>query len=255
MRLDLCNREVTEVRRNLDGLMSLFESRLAEEAERLQRQLSYQGVLGDLVGTSPSMQKVFSLIRQVAPSKAAVFVTGESGTGKELVARAVHQLSPRAAGPFVAINCAALPETLMESELFGHEKGAFTGAVSRRAGMFERAHLGTIFLDEVGETSPKMQTRLLRVLESGDILRVGGVEMLRVDVRVIAATNKKLAEAVRAGSFRQDLYYRLKGINLFLPPLRDRREDIPTLIQHFISLSGSDKILLNPIYKDVRYVL
>ncbi|HEU4928688.1 MAG TPA: sigma-54 dependent transcriptional regulator, partial [Candidatus Krumholzibacteria bacterium] len=160
---------------------------------------------------------------------------GESGTGKDIVARGIHQASRRRDGAFEAINCGSLAEGVLESELFGHEKGAFTGAVSRRAGMFERADRGTIFLDEVGETSPNMQVRLLRVLESGEVLRVGGGISLKVDVRVIAATNRNLAEAVRSGGFRQDLYYRLKGVNLYLPPLRERRDDIPMLVQRFIS--------------------
>jgi DNA-binding NtrC family response regulator len=193
---------------------------------------------GGIIGRSAAVEEIVESILQVAPTEVPILIEGESGTGKDVFARTIHLASRRSEKQFEAINCGALAEGVLESELFGHEKGAFTGAVSRRAGMFERAHLGTIFLDEVGETSAKMQTRLLRVLESGDILRVGGVEMLRVDVRVIAATNRKLADAVREGSFRQDLYYRLKGVSLFLPPLRERREDIPTLVQHFISLAN-----------------
>jgi DNA-binding NtrC family response regulator len=193
---------------------------------------------GGIVGRSSAVDEIVESILQVAPTEVPILIEGESGTGKDVIAKTIHLASRRSQRSFEAINCGALGEGVLESELFGHERGAFTGAVSRRAGMFERAHLGTIFLDEVGETSPRMQTRLLRVLESGEVLRVGGVETLRVDVRVIAATNRKLVDAVRAGSFRQDLYYRLKGVSLFLPPLRDRREDIPTLIQHFISLSN-----------------
>src|SRR5579863_9732796 len=172
------------------------QSRLAEETERLQRQLAYQGVLVDLVGTCPAMQQVFSLVRQVAPSKAAVLVTGESGTGKELVARAVHHLSPRRGGPFVAINCAALPETLMESELFGHEKGAFTGAVERRAGCFELAQHGTLLLDELAEMPVATQAKLLRVLEDSCVRRLGGKTEIAVDVRVIASTNQGLEKGI-----------------------------------------------------------
>jgi DNA-binding NtrC family response regulator len=182
-----------------------------------------------IVGRSPEMEEVVEAILQVAPTEVPILIEGESGTGKDVVAKAIHFASRRGDRAFEAINCGAVAEGVLESELFGHEKGAFTGAIARRAGMFERAHKGTIFLDEVGETSPGMQVKLLRVLESGEILRVGGVDTNRVDVRVIAATNRKLGEAVREGSFRQDLYYRLKGVNLFLPPLRNR---------HFIALSN-----------------
>ena len=212
------------------------QSRLAEEAERLQRQLLYQGVLVDLVGTCSAMQQVFSLIRQVAPSKAAVLVTGESGTGKELVARAIHHLSPRRDGPFVAINCAALPETLMESELFGHEKGAFTGAVERRAGCFELAQHGTLLLDEIAEMPVATQAKLLRVLEDSCVRRLGGKTEMAVDVRVIAATNKVLEEALRKGELREDLYYRLNVFQIPLPPLRQREGDLPMLIDTLIQM-------------------
>jgi DNA-binding NtrC family response regulator len=162
-------------------------------------------------------------------------IEGESGTGKDVVARAVHHASLRRDGPYVAINCASLAEGVLESELFGHEKGAFTGAIGQRAGVFERAHGGTIFLDEVGEMSGNMQVRLLRVLESGEVLRVGGVRPFNVDVRVVAATNRRLSDDVSKGVFRQDLYYRLRGISLYLPPLRDRKDDIPLLVDHFIT--------------------
>ncbi len=205
------------------------QQRLAEEAERLKRELSYQGVLAELVGRSPAMQEVFSLIRQVAPSKAAVLVTGESGTGKELVARAVHSLSPRSGGPFVAINCAAMPETLMESELFGHEKGAFTGALERRAGCFELAQNGTILLDEIGDMPIATQAKLLRVLEDSRVRRLGGKSEILVDVRVIASTNKVLEEALKKSEIREDLYYRLNVFHISLPPLRDRMDDLPLL--------------------------
>jgi DNA-binding NtrC family response regulator len=191
-----------------------------------------------LIGRSPALEEVVEAILQVAPTEVPILIEGESGTGKDVVARAVHVASRRHDQPFEAINCGAVAEGVLESELFGHEKGSFTGATSRRAGMFERAHRGTIFLDEVGETSASMQVKLLRVLESGIFLRVGGVERIHVNIRVIAATNKKLAEAVRNGEFRQDLYYRLKGINLHLPSLRSRKEDIPILSQHFIALSN-----------------
>ncbi len=207
------------------------QQRLAEEAERLKRELSYQGVLAELVGRSPAMQEVFSLIRQVAPSKAAVLITGESGTGKELVARAVHSLSPRSGGPFVAINCAAMPETLMESELFGHEKGAFTGALERRAGCFELAQNGTLLLDEIGDMPIATQAKLLRVLEDSRVRRLGGKSEILVDVRVIASTNKVLEEALKKGEVREDLYYRLNVFHISLPPLRERMDDLTLLCE------------------------
>jgi DNA-binding NtrC family response regulator len=210
-------------------------SRLAEEAERLQRQLVYQGVLVDLVGQSAKMQQVFSLVRQVAPSKAHVLVTGESGTGKELVARAIHHLSSRRGGPFVAINCAAMPETLMESELFGHEKGAFTGAVERRAGCFELAQHGTLLLDELAEMPVGTQAKLLRVLEDSRVRRLGGKQEIVVDVRVIAATNKIVEEALKKGELREDLYYRLNVFQIDLPPLRQREGDLPLLTEALIA--------------------
>ncbi len=183
------------------------------------------------MGRSAVMQQVFSLIRQVAPSKAAVLVTGESGTGKELVARAIHNLSPRRDGPFVAVNCAAMPETLMESELFGHEKGAFTGALERRAGCFELAQNGTLLLDEIGEMPAATQAKLLRVLEDSRVRRLGGKTEMVVDVRVIASTNKVLDEALRKGQIREDLYYRLNVFRIPLPPLRERMEDLPALVE------------------------
>ncbi len=210
------------------------QQRLAEEAERLKRELSYQGVLAELVGRSSSMLEVFSLIRQVAPSKAAVLITGESGTGKELVARAIHSLSPRANGPFVAINCAAMPETLMESELFGHEKGAFTGALERRAGCFELAQNGTLLLDEIGEMPIATQAKLLRVLEDSRVRRLAGKAEILVDVRVIAATNKQLEEALKKGDIREDLFYRLNVFRIALPPLRERLDDVPVLCEALI---------------------
>jgi DNA-binding NtrC family response regulator len=212
------------------------QGKLREEAERLQRELQYKGALGELVGVCPAMQEVFSLIRQIAPSKAAALITGESGTGKELVARAIHSLSPRAAGPFVAINCAALPEALMESELFGHEKGAFTGAVERRAGCFELAHRGTLLLDELAEMPIGTQAKLLRVLEDSRVRRLGGKSETEVDVRVLAATNRTLQEAIRDGRLREDLYYRLNVFEIALPPLRKRRGDLPALIEALIGM-------------------
>jgi DNA-binding NtrC family response regulator len=212
------------------------QSRLAEETERLQRELQYKGVLVDMVGSSPPMQEVFSLIRQVAPSKAAVLVTGESGTGKELVARAIHHLSPRRNGPFVAINCAAMPETLMESELFGHEKGAFTGAVERRAGCFELAQHGTLLLDELAEMPVGTQAKLLRVLEDSHVRRLGGKSEIAVDVRIVASTNKNLEEVLRKAELREDLFYRLNVFQVELPPLRQRNGDLPLLAEALIGM-------------------
>ncbi len=210
------------------------QSQLTEETERLQRELSYKGVLVDMVGTSPPMQQVFSTIRQVAPSKAAVLVAGESGTGKELVARAIHQLSTRRGGPFVAINCAAMPETLMESELFGHEKGAFTGALERRAGCFELAQHGTLLLDELVEMPSGTQAKLLRVLEDSRVRRLGGKNEISVDVRVIAATNRNVDDALKKGDLREDLYYRLNVFQISLPPLRQKLGDLPVLCEALI---------------------
>jgi transcriptional regulator with PAS, ATPase and Fis domain len=182
-----------------------------------------------MVGSSPKMREVFSLIQQVAPSRAAVLITGESGTGKELAARAIHALSPRRNGPFVALNCAAMPDSLMESELFGHEKGAFTGAVDRRAGCFELAQNGTVLLDEIGDMPVALQAKLLRVLEDSRVRRLGGKSEIQLDVRILAATNSPLDAAIREGRFREDLFYRLNVFPIPLPPLRDRKDDLPSL--------------------------
>jgi len=210
---------------------AVSHGRLTEETQRLQRQLSGHGTLGEMTGQSASMRQIFSLIEQVAPSKAAVLITGESGTGKELVARSMHSLSPRSGGPFVALNCAAMPETLIESELFGHEKGAFTGAVERRAGCFELAQNGTLLLDEIGDMPVSTQAKLLRVLEDSRVRRLGGRHELLVDVRVVASTNKNIPEAIRRHEFREDLYYRLNVFEITLPPLRARLDDVPPLAQ------------------------
>ncbi len=188
-----------------------------------------------IIGESPAVQEVLVKIEQIAPVTSTVLIEGESGTGKELVARAIHDLSPRRGKPFIAVNCAAIPDTLLESELFGHEKGAFTGAAERRLGRFELADSGTIFLDEVGEMTPATQVKLLRVLEDREFFRVGGTQPIRVDVRVIAATNKSLKESVGLGQFRDDLYYRLNVLSIYLPPLRERRTDIPLLVRRFIA--------------------
>ena len=204
------------------------------EVALLRRKLSQVWGMGRLVGTSHGMQEVYRLIEVAAPTPAAVLISGESGTGKELVARTLHDLSPRSKGPFVAVNCAAIPETLLESEIFGHEKGAFTGALERRPGCFELAHEGTIFLDEIAEMNPGTQAKFLRILQDGAVRRLGGRTEIRVDVRVLAATNKDPVKAIQEGTFREDLYYRLNVVSLVLPPLRERRDDIPALVQAFI---------------------
>ena len=187
-----------------------------------------------IAGESPAIQELLVKIEQMAPVTSTVLVQGESGTGKELVAKAIHDLSPRRGKPFIAVNCAALPEALLESELFGHEKGAFTGAAERRLGRFELADEGTIFLDEIGEIPASVQVKLLRVLENRIFFRVGGTQPIKVDVRVVAATNQNLKESVALGKFRDDLYYRLNVLNIYLPPLRERREDIPLLLRRFV---------------------
>jgi DNA-binding NtrC family response regulator len=207
---------------------------LLRETERLQRELGYHGVLGDLVGVSKPMQQVSTLIQRVAPTSASVLITGESGTGKEMVARTIHRLSPRANRPFVAINCAAVPQDLIESELFGHEKGAFTGAVARRAGCFEQADSGTLLLDEIGEMPMAMQARLLRALEESKVRRLGGTTETAVNVRVLAATNRPVS-ATDLGALREDLYYRLNVFNIHVPPLRDRKSDIALLAQAILT--------------------
>jgi len=188
-----------------------------------------------IIGESPAVQEVLVKIEQMAPVTSTVLIEGESGTGKELVARGIHYLSPRRERPFIAVNCAAIPDTLLESELFGHEKGAFTGATERRLGRFELADTGTIFLDEVGEMPPATQVKLLRVLEDRTFFRVGGIQPIKVDVRVIAATNRSLRDAVALGQFRDDLYYRLNVLAIYLPPLRERKSDIPLLVRRFIA--------------------
>jgi len=209
--------------------------RLGSENRRLRAEVSLQH---DMVGESPRMNEVYQLIARVAATQSTVLICGESGTGKELVARAIHQNSPRADQPFVAINCAAITETLLESELFGHERGAFTGAVTQKKGQLEVADGGTVFLDEIAELSPALQAKLLRVLQERDFLRVGGTRPVRLDIRVIAATNQELPTAVREGRFRQDLYYRLNVVCLTVPPLRERREDIPLLARYFAAKYG-----------------
>jgi DNA-binding NtrC family response regulator len=191
--------------------------------------------IGGLIGSGPAMQEVYRLTRQVARSNASVLLLGETGTGKELIAKAIHQLSSRGSGPFVRVNCGALTESLLESELFGHVRGAFTGAVGNRTGRFEAAHTGTIFLDEINSTTPKLQVKLLRVLQEREFERVGDTQTIRVDTRVIAASNRDLLEEVAGSRFREDLYYRLNVVPIHLPPLRERREDVPELVGHFLN--------------------
>ncbi len=224
--------EPTRLRTTLSNATHKRETERQLEVTR--RKLRDTGILGPLVGSSRKMRDIFSMIEQVAPSNVSVLVTGESGTGKELVARALHELSPRKPKPFVAVNCAAIPETLIESEIFGHEKGAFTGALERRAGCFELAEEGTLLLDEIGEMPIATQAKLLRVLEDKKLRRLGSKTESPVDVRVLAATNKNPDAAVDAGQLRADLYYRLNVFNIHMPPLREHKEDIPAIVEAMI---------------------
>ncbi|HPD57003.1 MAG TPA: sigma-54 dependent transcriptional regulator [Smithellaceae bacterium] len=226
---------------NFDELKITIEratehNRLKKENEYLKSRLGERFDRQNLIGQSAAIVKLLDTIAQVAPTEATVLITGESGTGKEMIANAVHFNSARREAPFVKINCAALTETLLESELFGHEKGAFTGAERRREGKFVQAHGGSLFLDEVSEMSKAMQVKLLRVLQEREVTRVGGAEVVKVDVRVIAASNKDLKEEIQKGNFREDLFYRLNVVSLRVPPLRERKEDIPMLAQHFLAL-------------------
>jgi transcriptional regulator with GAF, ATPase, and Fis domain len=229
--------------------VSLANARAFEEIERLRARLEQENDylreevaaalgLGDFVGQSPALRKLLQQVQLVAPTGAAVLISGESGTGKELVARAVHEHSPRRERALIKVNCGAVPETLFESEFFGHAKGAFTGALNDKPGRFELAHQGTLFLDEIGEVPPALQAKLLRVLQEGELERVGDARTRRVDVRVVAATNRDLKREVEAGRFRQDLFYRLSVFPIEVPPLRERREDIPSLAAHFVERSA-----------------
>ena len=225
---------------NFDELMLVVERalerrRLRQEAGLLRQRLTQRHRIPNIIGGSPVMQAVFDTVLQVAPSRASVLVTGESGTGKELVAAALHEHSSRASGPFVKLHCAALTETLLESELFGHERGAFTGALTRRDGRFQQADRGTLFLDEIGEISPSVQIKLLRFLQEHEFERVGGNQTIKVDVRIVAATNRNLRERIQQGLFREDLYYRLNVISIEMPSLRQRVSDIALLAQHFLA--------------------
>jgi DNA-binding NtrC family response regulator len=225
--------DVEELRIVVDRALNSLE--LEREVKQLRSQVVQRYAFHNLIGKSPGMQDIYAKIEQVSDSRTTVLVTGESGTGKELVAKALHYNSSRRDRPCIALNCAALPETLIESELFGHEKGAFTDATARRTGQFELAHTGTLFLDEIGDLSPVTQAKLLRVLQEREFTRIGGSQPVKVDVRIVAATNKSLDELVRKGQFREDLYYRINVITLYLPPLRERGEDISLLAKHFLA--------------------
>jgi DNA-binding NtrC family response regulator len=224
---------------NLDRLSLLVKRALASrelavQNRAMQEELERRSGFASIIGRSAEMKQVFEIVRQVAPSRSSVLITGESGSGKEMIAEALHYNSPRKDKPFIKLHCAALTESLLESELFGHEKGAFTGAIARKRGRFELAHLGTLFLDEIGEINQNVQIKLLRVLEEKKFERVGGEDTVEVDVRLIAATNRDLKEAITRGAFREDLYYRLNVVNIHIPPLRDRKEDIPLLAAAFL---------------------
>lgn len=214
---------------------------LREENRLLRETLGSHFDRQNIIGRSPVMVKLMETVAQVAPTEATVLITGESGTGKEMIAGTIHFNSGRKDGPFVKLNCAAITETLLESELFGHEKGAFTGAYRKKEGRFRQAHRGSLFLDEISEMSLAMQVKLLRVLQEKEVTRVGGEEVIEVDVRIIAATNKSLLQEIQAGRFREDLYYRLNAVTLNMPPLRERSEDIPLLAQHFLKMFAEEK--------------
>ncbi|HYV56972.1 MAG TPA: sigma-54 dependent transcriptional regulator [Candidatus Nitrosopolaris sp.] len=230
--------DVDELRVILDKATERAE--LVREVEELRSEVGRRYQLDNIVGRSPRMQEVFRTVLTVAPLKTTVLITGESGTGKELIAKAIHYQSPRGRRPLVTLNCAAIPETLLESELFGHEKGSFTDAHAKKLGQFELAHEGTLFLDEIGEMGAATQAKLLRVLEHGEFLRVGGTKAVNVDVRIIAATNRDLGAAIKEGSFRPDLFYRLNVVTVHLPPLRERRDDLIMLIRHFAQSKARD---------------
>jgi two-component system NtrC family response regulator len=246
---------------DLDELLVIFQkviehSNLVRENKELKRQLQERYVFNNIVYESPKMEEVMGLIARVAPSQATILIRGESGTGKELIAHAIHYASPRLGRPLVKVNCSAIPETLLESELFGHEKGAFTGAIQRRIGRFEEAEGGSIFLDEIGDLAPGTQIKLLRILQEKEFQRLGSNLTLKTDVRVIAATHRDLEEAMKKGQFREDLYYRLNVISLYLPPLRERREDIPLLIDYFLKkYSRQNQKSISDISKDARNLL
>lgn len=242
-------------------LLAMVESALRTQADN-KSAAGYKPVINTeehkegIVGASPAMQQVFKIIGQFAASDASVMITGESGTGKELVARSLHRHSHRSSKPYVAVNCAAIPENLIESELFGHERGSFTGATAQRLGKFEQCDGGTIFLDEIGDMTPTTQTKILRVLQEGDIQRVGGVDTIKVNVRVVAATNKDLEALVREKKFREDLYYRLNVVRVKLPPLRERTEDVPQIVDFFVqNLAKAKKVKARKVSPEAMALL
>lgn len=229
----------------LDDMVAIIEKAFVffdrkEEKFRLKEKLEQNDNSMAMLGVSTEMKEIFELMKVVAPTKASVLLQGESGTGKSMIAKRIHKLSDRCNGPFLTVNCAAIPEQLLESELFGHEKGAFTGAVSSRMGKFETAHQGTLFLDEIGELTPAFQAKLLQVVQDKEFMRVGSDELRRVNVRLITATNRDLSKMVEEGTFREDLFYRLNVIDIYIPPLRERKHDIPLLIEKFIKRYGDE---------------
>jgi two-component system NtrC family response regulator len=246
---------------DLDELLLIFQkvierSNLIRENKELRRELQERYTFQNIIYESPKMEEVMGLVARVAPSQATILIRGESGTGKELVAHAVHYASPRSGRPLVKVNCSAIPETLLESELFGHEKGAFTGATQKRIGRFEEAEGGSIFLDEIGDLAPGTQIKLLRILQEKEFQRLGSNLTIKTDVRVIAATHRDLEDAMKRGEFREDLYYRLNVISLYLPPLRERREDIPLLIDYFLKMySRQNQKSISDISKEARNLL
>src|SRR5512139_96552 len=246
---------------DLDELLLMLQkvierSHLIRENKELKAQLQERYAFTELVYGSPKMEEVMGLVARVAPSQATILIRGESGTGKELIANAIHYASPRSEKPWVKVSCAAIPETLLESELFGHEKGAFTGAIQKRLGRFEEADGGSIFLDEIGDLAPSTQVKLLRILQDKEFQRLGSNTPLKADMRVITATHRNLEEAIQKGIFREDLYYRLNVISITLPPLRERREDIPLLIDHFLKkYSEKNQKSISDISKEARALL
>ena len=245
--------EIIELKLKIKQIIK--KSRLEQENKDLKQQLKDKFSIENIIGRSEAMQKVYRMVEKVAPSDATVLIRGESGTGKELVAQAIHQLSTRKNDPFIAVNCGALPESLLESELFGHEKGAFTGAEKQKLGRFELAQDGTIFLDEIGDITTATQVKLLRVLQAKEIVRLGGQETVNIKARTIAATNRDLEEAMKCGAFREDLYYRINVFPIFIPPLRERKEDIPDLVSYFLKKSNApeDKIDGSTIKNFMKY--
>src|SRR5580700_174152 len=229
--------ELEELRQRVGNLLKL--ATLEKENDSLRRRLTTEGQFGQMIGRAAGMRRAFEMADRVAPTDSTVLILGESGTGKDLMAQEIHARSPRAAKPFIAVNCAALPETLIESELFGYERGAFTGAAQQKKGKFEQAHGGTLFLDEIGDMNPVTQSKVLRALENRTVERLGGTQSISVDVRVISATHRNLPLAIRDGKFREDLFYRLRVVTIELPPLRAHKEDIPVLVEAFLQLHGA----------------